>query len=146
MKCAVAKCGKTAAECSLFTFPSDPELRKKWIQFCRQSKDFQFKTCYICMHHFASEDFENSLQFEMGYAKRRLLKRGSVPSIYKPGDENPERSQRVHRRQNTSLILGFIGTISLFDAVGRRHSFRCYLPCYEHALAQRIGPFTLFPG
>ncbi|XP_017477915.1 PREDICTED: THAP domain-containing protein 2-like [Rhagoletis zephyria] len=123
MKCAVAKCGKTAAECSLFTFPSDPELRKKWIQFCRQSKDFQFKTCYICMHHFASEDFENSLQFEMGYAKRRLLKRGSVPSIYKPGDENPERSQRVHRRQNTSLILGFIGTISLFDAVGRRHSF-----------------------
>ncbi|XP_017471709.1 PREDICTED: THAP domain-containing protein 2-like, partial [Rhagoletis zephyria] len=108
MKCAVLNCHTDykvkASECSLFSFPVNPVLRKEWIQFCRQNKDYNFSTAYICMEHFVREDFENIVQFEMGFAKKRILKREAVPSIYKPSDANPERSQRVQRRRNKEIV------------------------------------------
>ncbi|XP_018786371.1 PREDICTED: uncharacterized protein LOC108967409 isoform X2 [Bactrocera latifrons] len=86
MKCAVANCRSDnhskASNCSFYIFPSNMELAKKWVEFCRREDYFNPKTSFICMKHFTRGDFGNSLQFEMGYARNRLLKRGAVPSIY----------------------------------------------------------------
>ncbi|XP_036340753.1 uncharacterized protein LOC118750126 [Rhagoletis pomonella] len=56
------------------------------------------------MDHFSSEDFENSLKYQMGFAKKRALKRGVVPTIYKKQIKNPERIERAHRRENKMIV------------------------------------------
>ncbi|XP_036341770.1 uncharacterized protein LOC118751109 [Rhagoletis pomonella] len=113
MKCAVISCGKTnnnkASECSFFRFPAEPNLARKLIKFCRRDKDFNPKTGYVCMDHFSSEDFENSLKYQMGFAKKRALKR-DVPTIYKKQIENPERIERecaIKQRKQKGFVRNY---------------------------------------
>ncbi|XP_049315041.1 uncharacterized protein LOC105224439 isoform X3 [Bactrocera dorsalis] len=94
MRCAVANCRSDnhskASNCSFYIFPSNIELAKKWVEFCRRKDYFNPKTSFICMKHFTRDDFGNSLQFETGYARNRLLKRGVVPSIYENSSEGSD--------------------------------------------------------
>ncbi|XP_036337601.1 THAP domain-containing protein 6-like [Rhagoletis pomonella] len=88
MRCQVLNCGNCSkskgSNFSFYTFPTDEALSKKWVQFCRHD-GFNTKTSVICMEHFREDDYQNLMQFNMGLAKRRLLKRGVVPSIYERG-------------------------------------------------------------
>uniref|UniRef100_W8BEW0 THAP-type domain-containing protein n=1 Tax=Ceratitis capitata TaxID=7213 RepID=W8BEW0_CERCA len=113
MKCAVFGCTngykKSAVECSLFTFPTNPSLARKWMKFCRQGKGFNFKNCVICMDHFEREDVVNNLQYELGFANKRILKRDVVPTIYKVQVEKQkiteeQPSDRVRRRENRNIL------------------------------------------
>ncbi|XP_054743889.1 zinc finger protein weckle-like isoform X1 [Anastrepha obliqua] len=100
MRCKVANCKsenkRRACDISFFSFPSDETLAKKWVQFCRRENAFNTKTSYVCMKHFTTEDIQNNRQFEMGLAKKRLLKHGVVPSIYTKDEENSLRAVSVH--------------------------------------------------
>ncbi|XP_039963442.1 uncharacterized protein LOC120776654 isoform X2 [Bactrocera tryoni] len=102
MKCAVANCRSDnhskASNCSFYIFPSNMELAKKWVEFCRRKDYFNPKTSFICMKHFTRDDFGNSLQFEMGYARNRLLKRGVVPSIYENSSKGSETKTTTGQR------------------------------------------------
>uniref|UniRef100_A0A0A1XFK1 THAP domain-containing protein 2 n=2 Tax=Zeugodacus cucurbitae TaxID=28588 RepID=A0A0A1XFK1_ZEUCU len=118
MKCAVADCRSDnrskASNCSFYIFPSHPALARKWVQFCRREDYFNPKTSFICMKHFKRDDFGNSLQYEMGYARNRLLNRGVVPSIYEDTSEEAEirttiaLSPRKHTADTSETLEPFI--------------------------------------
>ncbi|XP_017482251.1 PREDICTED: 52 kDa repressor of the inhibitor of the protein kinase-like isoform X2 [Rhagoletis zephyria] len=109
MKCAVANCDsenyRQACDISFFSFPTDEALARKWMQFCRRgSALLNPKSSYVCMKHFSSEDIENNRQFEMGFAKKRLLKRGAVPSIYPEDGETSQRAESVQREEYKQIV------------------------------------------
>ncbi|XP_036335444.1 52 kDa repressor of the inhibitor of the protein kinase-like [Rhagoletis pomonella] len=109
MKCAVANCDsenhRQACDISFFSFPTDEALARKWMQFCRRgSAVLNPKSSYVCMKHFFSEDIENNRQFEMGFAKKRLLKRGPVPSIYSEDGETSQRAESVQREEYKQIV------------------------------------------
>uniref|UniRef100_W8C255 THAP domain-containing protein 5 n=1 Tax=Ceratitis capitata TaxID=7213 RepID=W8C255_CERCA len=91
MKCAVLNCKSTnlsrASDFSFFRFPSEPTLLEKWMKFCRRKNKFNPSTSVMCMNHFTPDDIENRQKFEMGFSKRRLLKNGAVPTLYKDNVE-----------------------------------------------------------
>ncbi|XP_054725732.1 52 kDa repressor of the inhibitor of the protein kinase-like [Anastrepha obliqua] len=107
MRCAVRNCGSDnggkTSDCSFFIFPTDEALAQKWKQFCRQPKDIDITTSYICMYHFIREDFENGLKYEMGFSKKLYLKRDAVPTIYDRNLHTPKR-QRLEQRALTNIV------------------------------------------
>uniref|UniRef100_A0A8C6KLP5 THAP domain-containing protein 1 n=1 Tax=Nothobranchius furzeri TaxID=105023 RepID=A0A8C6KLP5_NOTFU len=63
---------------SLFTFPADEELRRKWIVTIRRDKFTVTPHTRVCSRHFKSEDIREPVS-EKG---RRLLKKGAVPLLF----------------------------------------------------------------
>ncbi|XP_037810934.1 uncharacterized protein LOC119603112 [Lucilia sericata] len=112
MKCAVKNCKSTnnskACEISFFLFPTDASIQKQWVSFCDREKQINPKTSYVCMLHFKDEDVENRLQYEMGFAKRRLLKPGTVPSIKHDPFENKELGEEqlsiIEQQENKKIV------------------------------------------
>lgn len=82
--CSVKGCKKYASQCrnediSFHNFPKDANLKRKWIYFCRQGKDWIPKTySKICSIHFKKDDFEASYRWKLLNIpmKRRLNKTG----------------------------------------------------------------------
>ncbi|KAI8119446.1 Transposable element P transposase [Lucilia cuprina] len=107
-RCAVRNCNNNnkikPCAISFFSFPSDPKLLKQWRSFCGRGKDMNPKTSQICMEHFKSEDFENELQFKLGFTKRLILKSGVVPSVRKLSTEEKERDKRRQKRENKKIV------------------------------------------
>ena len=88
-QCVAAGCNKSSSsEITLFRFPKDQELRKKWIAQVQRTRA-QWKgplaTSVLCSAHFTEEDFEpGSLLYKsFGMKKSKKLKPGAVPSIFK---------------------------------------------------------------
>ncbi|XP_065363357.1 uncharacterized protein LOC135956715 [Calliphora vicina] len=116
MRCAVKNCNNNnkskLSTMSFFNFPSDTNLLKQWRSFCRRDSKMNVKTSQICMEHFKPEDLENSLQFEMGFTKKRYLKRGAVPTVHKESSTDEERHkdhvQRIKNHQNKQIVDMFI--------------------------------------
>uniref|UniRef100_A0A0A1X4A5 Zonadhesin n=1 Tax=Zeugodacus cucurbitae TaxID=28588 RepID=A0A0A1X4A5_ZEUCU len=106
MKCAVANCSsrKIDKDISFFAFPLNEELAKKWANFCRRKKPFNYQKGLICMKHFAKEDIRNAVKFEMGFAKRPLLKRGVLPTIFKEEVISPKSKEKAQRRENRRIV------------------------------------------
>lgn len=129
MKCAVKNCNsdhnRRGCEVSFFNFPTNPEVRKKWVSFCRREKTFIPTKSYICMLHFKEEDIENNLKYEMGmyernqgsilfiwslkgFSKKRLLKRDAVPtfdpSLVENVDLDAQRASRIEKLHNKKLV------------------------------------------
>ncbi|KAM8712910.1 hypothetical protein ACLKA7_013268 [Drosophila subpalustris] len=84
MNCAAKDCTnlKSKSKSRYFSFPKDPQLRKRWAHFCRRQDTINSKSEKICIKHFLESDFERDLGYELGvYSKPRLkLKPGAVPS------------------------------------------------------------------
>lgn len=107
MKCAVLNCSSQSCQkesCSFFNFPANEELSKEWVKFCGRKKVFNPRTNYICMKHFKKEDIENGVEYEMGFAKKRILKRGVVPTIFKVELSDAERKEKAMRRENKRIV------------------------------------------
>ena len=79
---------------SFFSFPKDPYLRKKWETFADENRDWsKLKvTKRICSDHFTADNFDNKLQFDMGFCNKLLISANAVPSIF------PESRKPVNRR------------------------------------------------
>uniref|UniRef100_A0A3B3RCL7 THAP domain-containing protein 1 n=1 Tax=Paramormyrops kingsleyae TaxID=1676925 RepID=A0A3B3RCL7_9TELE len=63
---------------SFFTFPSDEEIRRKWIVAIRRKKFAITPHTRVCSRHFKAEDIREPAS-ERG---RRLLKKGAVPALF----------------------------------------------------------------
>ncbi|XP_036337701.1 52 kDa repressor of the inhibitor of the protein kinase-like [Rhagoletis pomonella] len=121
MRCAVVNCASVSAKgsgCAFFTFPADIELVEKWIQFCRRPTIFNARTSVICVKHFTTDDFENELQYKMGYAKKRKLKRGVVPTIFKPAAEMPDPDKEAQQQVYKTIVSDLLEQSTSKEAEG----------------------------
>ncbi|EDO32204.1 predicted protein [Nematostella vectensis] len=84
--CCVPRCTGDSRYNTELTFhripsrPSDEEIRKKWLVKIRRDEGSSFKISSgtrVCSRHFSEEDY-----LAPDNAGRRMLKRGSVPSIF----------------------------------------------------------------
>ncbi|KAL1510059.1 hypothetical protein ABEB36_004714 [Hypothenemus hampei] len=76
--CSVPQCkSKYTSQISLFLFPSDKRLQKKWAQALRIGKKIT-KYMYVCNSHFVKSDF--TLSIPDIPVQRRRLKKGVIPS------------------------------------------------------------------
>ena len=80
--CAVPKCTGTGG----FSFPKDPELRKKWqvaIKRTTEKKKIWEPSKYsvVCELHFNKEDFNETNSAGFSH-QRRFLKIDLVPSVF----------------------------------------------------------------
>jgi hypothetical protein len=56
--CSVVKCRSQGK--GLHTFPSDPDLRRQWILFCRRSPDWTpGRSARLCNDHFRPSDLKS---------------------------------------------------------------------------------------
>ncbi|KAL1488330.1 hypothetical protein ABEB36_014807 [Hypothenemus hampei] len=75
-------------------FPTNPDLRKKWMEACFLT-DVK-KGCTVCSEHFKSCDFLDSVDSLF----RRKLKPNAVPS---PSHRHEKIALRIHRQENNNL-------------------------------------------
>ena len=80
----------------LFSFPSDPTIRKQWVkvisQFHQKGRNDSFsikKSTKVCEFHFLI----NCIRISCGYGKKALVK-GSIPSVFKFRQEPPQKKKR----------------------------------------------------
>ncbi|XP_050074613.1 1-phosphatidylinositol 3-phosphate 5-kinase-like isoform X2 [Anopheles maculipalpis] len=84
--CSVKGCTNSRSPyCSLYCFPKDVVICKKWVDFCNRPElykkydengpEYLYKSSRICSDHFQSTDFNNATLFSQG------LKKGSIPSV-----------------------------------------------------------------
>ena len=101
--CAVAECSGTHADgLSLHQFPTDPSVRRQWINFvrtCRANFGPSFGTptsnSRICSRHFTPDCYpvSYSLSESMGLSvKQKKLQPGAVPTIQKHAFSKPTRA------------------------------------------------------
>lgn len=89
-RCAVPSCGKTQ---SLHGLPSDPNLRKQWVNFIfNEVPDRIIKSLFVCSLHFTTDSFTNKTQFDAGFSERLKVKDDAVPTILDPKVMQPQRS------------------------------------------------------
>ena len=95
--CVVYGCNVTSANkkgistqgISTHSFPKDPNVRRKWVNFVKKTrKNFSQPTEHqvICAQHFASDAFADQytaplFQRELGYRPKRKLKSDAEPTL-----------------------------------------------------------------
>lgn len=92
--CAVGECSSKQADgFSLHKFPSDQNIRDKWIKFvttCREDFGPRYGTpskySAICHLHFDNDCYPASFWLKQGFGidTYRILNNGSIPTIQKP--------------------------------------------------------------
>jgi hypothetical protein len=85
-RCVAFGCTNTYKDVpGVFKFPSDPVLRKQWIDQVKRTRDkWRGPSAHsvLCSKHFTSDSFDDNLSGEFGINKRISLKPGAVPSIF----------------------------------------------------------------
>jgi hypothetical protein len=84
--CVAFGCSKTKQKdgVTLFKFPKDAELRKKWTDQVRRTRLNWSPTdsSELCMDHFTPDCFEPST-LQYGIEKKLRLNPGAIPTIFK---------------------------------------------------------------
>ncbi len=66
---------------SLHRIPSDPNIRKEWMNFIfNEVSDHVSKNLILCFLNFAMNLFTNKAQFDVGFSERLKLKDDAVPN------------------------------------------------------------------
>lgn len=97
--CVVAGCSNIACRekgISIYGFPSDPILAKKWEKMVQRTRAMWFvrdpKVTYICSEHFEPGCLEETplLMHQLGVEVRRprLLKSSAIPTISKRREDD----------------------------------------------------------
>jgi hypothetical protein len=88
-RCVAAGCNKYHKDgCSLFLFPKDAGLRKKWTDQVRRTRDKWMPTDHsvLCNKHFENSCFEQSTKISEAMGMRKSmkprLKPDAVPTIF----------------------------------------------------------------
>ena len=88
-RCVAAGCNNTVDNgVSVYTFPKDEALKKKWTDQVKRTRDYwagATVNSVLCSDHFTEDSFEESynLHKSFGLKKYRRLKKGAVPTIFK---------------------------------------------------------------
>ncbi|XP_065114778.1 uncharacterized protein [Paramisgurnus dabryanus] len=71
---------------SIHLLPTSEELRTQWITFIFKGNVPQIipRFVFVCANHFTSDCFVNEGQYNAGFAKKLLIRDGSVPTIRDP--------------------------------------------------------------
>ncbi|XP_016983474.1 uncharacterized protein LOC108047692 [Drosophila rhopaloa] len=112
MRCAVSNCGNNNRNSNrrkwrYFHFPKEELHLQKWIDFCQRDSINPATAC-ICNEHFAPEDFERNMQFELGFTQKNptKLKPGSFPSVKGPqklGKEKRGKNKKDYRNKSAKI-------------------------------------------
>lgn len=70
---------------TLFTFPSDPWLRKRWLEFAHLEESGIRTSSRICDRHFPDDSFNNLGLFNAGITGYLRLVENAVPCLYTVG-------------------------------------------------------------
>ncbi|XP_035784110.1 myosin-G heavy chain-like isoform X2 [Anopheles albimanus] len=92
--CSVQGCSNSRSPtCSLYCFPKDAHICKKWVDFCNRPElykkydengpEYLYKSSRICSDHFQPNDFNNPNLYSQG------LKKGSIPTV-NPASKEPK--------------------------------------------------------
>ena len=90
--CSVAfGCNNTSKQegISVFHFPKDEKLRKKWIEQVKRTRDkWSGPTAHsvVCSDHFSEDSFQDECKLSLSFGIRKgkwLLKSSAVPTIFK---------------------------------------------------------------
>ena len=87
-RCVAAGCSNTYSDgVSLFAFPRDPSLRQEWLKQVQKTRarwSGPSEHSVLCSCHFTEDCFEPDtlLAPKLGLAKRKMLKRDAVPTIF----------------------------------------------------------------
>lgn len=90
-----ASCGQTqySHNVTLFSFPKEATLLKKWIDFVRvflpTFNGIITTSSAVCSQHFLDTDFFNKKQYDMSLAVLLKLRPGAVPSLYVQRENDP---------------------------------------------------------
>jgi len=115
IRCRVDSCrnsvkGTKHTDISFHKFPKNPHLRKVWIKFTRKPGSWNPDNSYICSDHFSPDEFIRNLQAELLQlpARRRVLKKTAVPSVYnahkKPSEAKQKRIKRYEERERKRIV------------------------------------------
>lgn len=86
-KCCIVGCRSnytTAEVNTVFSFPKDVDLRKRWIKFVNRQDWEPTTSSYICKKHFEPKYFKKG---ENNKRYRLIKKLKPVPTIYNPSDD-----------------------------------------------------------
>jgi len=109
--CCVPRCSSNSRHSgngaiTFHAFPVDPKERKLWIHSVRRA-DYKKLTVNkhtkVCSKHFRDEDF-----IQPQYSKRRMLKKGVVPSVFVWTRGNQEASQCEKKTKSSSNDSGMV--------------------------------------
>ncbi|XP_022253224.1 zinc finger and SCAN domain-containing protein 2-like isoform X1 [Limulus polyphemus] len=109
-RCVVYGCGNIPKEkeISLHEFPpkSDRKRHIAWTKFVSRTRDKWSSTesCHVCSGHFLESDFENKLQFDMGFAKKLVLKKDAVPCVYPKFEDDPSSTVISSQAQDSGIL------------------------------------------
>ncbi|XP_063545810.1 uncharacterized protein LOC134753798 [Cydia strobilella] len=91
MSCSVPDCSEKRSrnpkKYSFHRFPTDPELRREWLRAITRETLTPANSSLVCGKHFVPECF-------LPTAKRKILKRGSIPTLFLPASE-PESNSPI---------------------------------------------------
>ncbi|XP_015251391.1 PREDICTED: uncharacterized protein LOC107098306 [Cyprinodon variegatus] len=81
-KCSVLGC---ISSVGLHIFPQDFKIRQQWLRLIGLEDDSELPPgAGVCKLHFARDSFANLMEFEMGFAKRLILKPEGIPTLALP--------------------------------------------------------------
>uniref|UniRef100_A0A182VBP2 THAP-type domain-containing protein n=1 Tax=Anopheles merus TaxID=30066 RepID=A0A182VBP2_ANOME len=97
-------------------FPTNPERRDRWIEFCDLPKESFPKSAYkfLCSSHFTPECFERDLRGELLYGTKRMaLQKDAMPTIRSVSQQlkrttnaiATEEEERKKRKQEVDKLL-----------------------------------------
>lgn len=81
-RCSVVGCSSSVG---LHWFPQDTKIKHQWLRVIGLGENTELPAhAGVCKQHFARDSFANILEFELGFAKRLLLKSEAVPTLALP--------------------------------------------------------------
>lgn len=95
---------------TLFAFPTDPWLRKRWLEFAHLEDSGIRSSFRICDRHFSDDCFNNLGLFNAGMTCYLRLIENAVPSLYTVGAPTSatvsrfNRFRKIHSRFKFGLL------------------------------------------
>ena len=83
--------GCSATQTTLFSFPINPLLRQRWLEFIHFEDSGILASSRLCARHFHQDSLDNHMAVRLGYNTRLLLRENAVPSVYTVGASTPVR-------------------------------------------------------
>ncbi|XP_018400914.1 PREDICTED: uncharacterized protein LOC108778281 [Cyphomyrmex costatus] len=106
--CCVINCknksGRGKEKINMFSFPQKPELRKQWLEACKQTHTS--KQYVICQRHFLPECIEEKMTQQHSGRQLRLMrrvKRNAVPTEFLDLPKERKRSRQKEKENQLSI-------------------------------------------
>ena len=92
---------------SLFSFPKDPVLSKKWTEQVKRTRDKWLgptKYSFLCSCHFTEDCFQPDVVVaaSLGLSKRMKLKSDAIPTVFKRPVSEYQTKEASHLKKSKS--------------------------------------------